>query len=123
MKINHLLLLPLLQSLTLCSFAAEPIPGSTPLPPPPQDQGLPYTRSAEQVTLDMIKGGIAVFTGSRYGYIDGVRIRLDDVDLLHAEAVKKDGVIYVPDAFAAVASLKEITPPPVPADLISIADR
>jgi hypothetical protein len=123
MKINHLLLLPLLPSLILCSFAAEPIPGTTPLPPPPQDQGLPYTRSAEPVALDKIKGGIAVFAGSRYAYINGLRVRLDDADLLRVEAVEKDGVIYVPAAFAAVVSLQEITPPPVPADLASIADR
>ena len=61
-----------------------------------------------------IKDGVAVFAGSRYGYIHGVRVRLDDKDLLHAEAVFKDGQVYVPEAFAAAARLKKIQPPPVP---------
>ena len=100
-------------------IAAEP----EVLPPPPQDQGLPYTRSAEGVGLAKIKDGVAVFVGSRYGYVHGVRVRLDDKDLLHAEAVLKDGQIYVPEAFAAAARLKEIHPEPVPPDLAAIADR
>ena len=93
------------------------------LPPPPQDQGLPYTRTAPAVALAKIKDGVAVFAGSRYGYIQGVRVRLDDKDLLHAEAILHDGQVYVPEAFAAAARLKEIHPQPVPADLAVIADR
>ncbi len=93
------------------------------LAPPPQDQGLPYTRSAQDVGLAKIKDGVAVYAGSRYGYIHGVRVRLDDKDLLHAEAVLKDGQVYVPEAFAAAARLGEIHPPSAPADLAAIADR
>ena len=93
------------------------------LPAPPQDQGLPYTLSAEAVGLAKIKDGIAVFAGSRYGYIQGVRVRLDDKDLLHAEAVLKEGSVYVPEAFAAAVRLKEIHPQAVPADLAALTDR
>jgi hypothetical protein len=93
------------------------------LPPPPQDQALPYTRSALPAALNKIKGGIAVFPGSRYGYVKGYRVRLSDTDLLRAEAVLKDGVIYVPASFAAVLDLGEINPAPPPADLAPIVDR
>ncbi len=92
------------------------------LPPPPQDQGLPYTRSSKAAALNKIKDGIAVFPGSRYGYVKGYRVRLSDTDLLHAEAVLKDGAVYVPASFAAVLDLSEIHPAPIPADLAPIAD-
>ncbi|MEY3897515.1 MAG: hypothetical protein RLZZ214_3036 [Verrucomicrobiota bacterium] len=94
-----------------------------PLQPPPQDRGLPYTRSADAAALAKIRGGIAVFPGSRYGYVGGLRVRLDDKDLLRAEAVLKDGVVYVPGPFAALVGETEINPPPVPGDLAAIADR
>ena len=93
------------------------------LPPPPQDQGLPYTHSAQKTALAKIGDGIAVFPGSRYGYVKGFRVRLDDTDLLRGEAVEKDGVVYVPGAFAALLATKKIAPAPVPVDLAPIADR
>ncbi len=96
---------------------------AAPLPPPPQDRGLPYTRSADAAALDKIRGGIAVFPGSRYGYVGGFRVRLDDEDLLRAEAVVKDAVVYVPSPFAALVGLKDPKPAPVPRDLAAIADR
>ncbi len=107
----------------ISSLASAQTTPPAPLTPPVQDQGLPYTRSAVMAALAKIKDGIAAFPGSRYGYIKGYRVRLDDTDLLQAEAVEKDGVLYVPGAFAAAAALKEIKPAPVPADLASIADR
>ena len=96
---------------------------SAPLPPPPQDQGLPYTRSAQPAALAKIKDGTAVFAGSRYGYVKGFRVRLSDTDLLRAEAVLKDGKVFVPGSFAAILNLKEVKPAAVPADLAAIADR
>ena len=98
-------------------------PSPAPLAPPPQDKGLPYTRSAQPAALDKIKDGVAVFAGSRYGYAKGYRVRLSDTDLLQAEAVLKDGKVYVPGSFAAVLGLKEIKPAAVPAELAAIADR
>jgi xanthosine utilization system XapX-like protein len=79
-----------------------------PLPPSPQDRGLAYTRSADAAALAKIRGGIAVFPGSRYGYVGGLRVRLDDENLLCAEAVLKDGVVYVPGPFAALVGVKGI---------------
>jgi hypothetical protein len=90
---------------------------------PPQDHGLPYTRSSQASALADIRDGITVFAGSRYGYVRGYRVRLDDQDLLHTEAVSREGEVYVPAAFAAVMLSPVVEPPPVPADLASIADR
>jgi hypothetical protein len=100
--------------------ADEPL---TPLAPPPQSAGLPYTRSAAAPALAKILDGVAVFPGSRYGYLRGVRVRLDERDLLHAPAVEREGVVYVPHAFAALIGLKAVVPPPVPVELGPIADR
>ncbi len=87
------------------------------LPIPPQDQGLPYTRTSHSHGLSAIKDDIAVFAGSRFGCVHGLRVRLDDTNIttmLHAEAVSQDNKIFVPKAFAGYLTLKEIkgdTPP------------
>ncbi|HBF34847.1 TPA: hypothetical protein DDW35_09825, partial [Candidatus Sumerlaeota bacterium] len=81
---------------------------------PPQNQGLPYTRSAKPQALAKIKNHLAVFAGSRYAYANGYRLRLDDTNMLHATAVEKDGKIFVPEAFAALLTLPEIAPDPAP---------
>ena len=117
-----------LPSLSLCilssiAFSQTALPSPAPLTPPPQAIGLPYTHSAKKSALEKIKDGIVVFPGSRYGYIKGFRVRLDDTDLLRAEAVEREGVIYVPGAFAAAVTHKGIKPEPVPSDLEFIADR
>ena len=101
-------------------LAAEPAPTPAPLSAPPQDQGLPYTRTARKFGLAKIKEHVAVFAGSRYAYVKGFKVRLDDADLRHGEAVLKDGEVYVPIAFAAVLDLKTVAPAPAPAYL---ADR
>jgi hypothetical protein len=119
----HSLLFTLAFGLTAAAQTAPTTPPVTVIPPPPQDQGLPYTRSAEPKALAKIHDGIAVFAGSRYGYIQGYRVRLDDTDLLRGEAVGKDGVVYVPGSFAAAMGVKKPSPPPVPAGLEAIADR
>ena len=83
--------------------AADP----EPLAPPPQDQGLPYTRSARQIALAKIKDHIAVFAGSRYAYVKGHKVRLDDVNW-RTEAVLRDGMLLVPANFARLLWLKEV---------------
>ncbi len=95
--------------------AAAPAPVI--LPAPPQDQGLPYTRSARKVALAKIKGQIAVFAGSRYGYVQGYKVRLDEANLRGGEAELRDGKIFVPASFAGVLDLKQVSPPPAPAYL------
>lgn len=73
-------------------------PDALPLPPP-QDQGLPYTRSAQKISLARIKDYTAVFVGSRYAYVKGHKVRLDEVNW-HAEAERRaDGDVYVPKRF------------------------
>lgn len=84
-----------------------------------RDRGLPYTRSAREAALARIKGGIAVFAGSRFGYVKGFKVRLDETNF-RSEAVLKDGQMYVPQAFARVLDLKKVAPPPCPEFL---ADR
>jgi hypothetical protein len=96
---------------------------TAPILPPPQDRGLPYTRSADKSALEKIRGGIAVFPGGRYGYVHGYRVRLSERDLLHGEAVLAEGKVFVPAEFAALVSERVPAPPPVPSDLAPIADR
>ena len=78
------------------------------IPVPPQDQGLPYTRSAQSRALEKIRRTVALFAGSRYGYADGLRVRLDQKDPLHGgEARMEGGDLYVPADFAAALDLKD----------------
>ena len=80
---------------------------------PPQDQGLPYTRSSHKFAVEKIKNSIAVFAGSRYAWVYGFKVRLDDVNW-HEEAVLRDGKMFVPAAFAGVLDLAEIKSAPAP---------
>jgi hypothetical protein len=90
------------------------------LRPPAQDQGLPYTRSARAAALAKIKDHIAVCSGSRYAYVKGFKVRLDESRLLGGEACLSEGRLLVPASFAGVLGLGEIRPPAAPAYL---ADR
>ena len=101
------------------SSAAEPIV----LTPPPQDKGLPYTRSSISMALEALGPGIAVFPGSRYGYVGGARTRLSETNLLHAAAEIRGGTLFVPASFARLLGDGATQPPPVPADLAKISDR
>ena len=73
-------------------LVAAPMPAPAPVivEAPPQDQGLPYTRSARKVGLAKIHDQIGVFAGSRYAYVKGFKVRLDQSDILHGEAVLQD---------------------------------
>jgi hypothetical protein len=86
-------------------------------PVPPQDKGLPYTTSGHELAIDAISSSIAVFGGSRYAYLYGRKVRLDDANMLHAEAVFQDGNVYVPKAFASALQLKSFEGKPAPAYL------
>jgi hypothetical protein len=85
----------------------------TPLPAPPQDQGLPYTRSARAAGLEQIGNTTALFVGSRYAYAGGYRVRLDDTHWLD-EAVQQEGRVYVPVAFAPVIASRTVSADPAP---------
>ncbi len=101
------------------SRAADP----EPLPElvrPPQDRGLPYTRSAHSSAMAKIGKTVAVFAGSRYAYVLGYRVRLDPGNLLGGEALLRDGEVLVPAAFAGALDLSTPSPKPAPAYL---ADR
>ena len=100
-KINKLALLTM--TVLILSFQAN----SQTLSPPPQDKGLPYTKSAQKFSVAKIKDHIAIFAGSRYAWAKGKKVRLDDTNW-HDEAVRRDGVVYIPVAFAGVLSLKEV---------------
>ncbi len=80
---------------------------------PPQDQGLPYTRSAQKHALEKIRDGIAIYPGSRYAWANGFKVRLDETSW-RAEAVMVNSVLYVPEAFVPIMSLTEIKPEPAP---------
>jgi hypothetical protein len=69
---------------------------------PPQDTGLPYTRTARPQALERIKPYIALYAGSRYAYVYGHCVRMDDApaQMLHAAALVQDGKLLVPTPFA-----------------------
>jgi hypothetical protein len=93
------------------------------IPAPPQDQGLPYTRSAQAAALSKIRATIALCAGSRYAYVNGLRVRLDQGSPLHGgEAVVIDGELCVPAGFERVLDLKD---PASAADkpLYNLSDR
>lgn len=95
--------------------AADSVPNKNEvIPAPPQDQGLPYTRSAQSRALEKIEGTVALFVGSRYAYVNGLRARLDQQDILHGEAKMIDGNLYVPVGFAGILDL---------ADPMAVADK
>jgi len=108
-------------SLSLPLLAQVPVPA--PLAPPPQEEGLPYTRSSIANALKFLGRATAVMAGSRYGYIDGRRVRLSGSDLLRAEAFERDGKTFVPVECALLLGPARLEPAPVPPDLTAIADR
>ncbi len=83
-----------------------------------QNTGWAYTRTGLGAGMDKISGQFAVFTGSRYGFVLGYRVPLDDQDPLHAYPVRQNGEIYVPASFAAFLSLSAATPTEVPSDFL-----
>lgn len=76
------------------------------LPIPPQDQGLPYTRSAQKVAMEVMKPYIVLHALGRYAYVYGTKVRIDNEDILRGEPMLKNGVLYVPEAFAGILTLK-----------------
>ena len=67
---------------------------------------------ARKFGLAKIANHIAVCAGSRYAYVKGFKVRLDQTDLRHGEAVLKDGEVWVPASFAGVLDLKTVAPAP-----------
>jgi hypothetical protein len=88
-----------------------------------QYDGLPYTRSSFSTSTGALKGYIALFSGSRYAFADGKKIRLSQSDLLRGEAFTENGKFFVPASFAGVLLMKQIKPGPIPAGLEILADR
>ncbi len=104
----------LMLGLLAAPWVASPI-ADAPLPAPPQDRGLPYTRSAQQAALAKIGGSVALFAGSRYAWVHGYKVRLDDRDPLHSpEALLRDGKVWAPVQFAALVSARAVKPDPAP---------
>ena len=87
------------------------------LPTPPQDKGLPYTRSAHATAVNALKNYTAIFAGSKYSYVNGYKVRLDNKDILRGDAVLKDGVIYIPESSACLIVSKTFQPKPIPTGL------
>lgn len=114
------LLVPIALFACLCSSAQTQPPKLT---PPPQDAGLPYTRSCRPRALEALKGTTAIFAGSRYAYVNSFKIRLDTKDILRAEAVLQNGKLFVPEAFATIINQKEIHPKPIPNGLEVLKPR
>ena len=88
-----------------------------------QDKNLPYTRSARTAALKAIGNSIALFPGSRYAYIKGKKVRLDNNDILECWSVIKNGKLYIPQAFADAITAKQVKFAPIPADLKVLEER
>ncbi len=102
--------LPALAALLLgltAPLRAQPILGQ----PPAllrQNSGWAYTRTGIAAGVYKISNQFAVFAGSRYGFVLGHRVPLDDQDPLHTEPVLSDGEVYVPASFAGYLSLQSV---------------
>ena len=90
---------------------------------PIQSSGLPYTRFAYPTATNILKGYIALFSGSRYAFVYGKKVRLSQTDLLRGEAFTENGKFFAPVSFAGVLLMKQIKPDPIPAGLEILADR
>ena len=99
-------LVPSLLLVISLAHAAEAV-RPAPLPTPPQDQGLPYTRSAQAAGVKLLGDTVAVALGSRVAWVQGHRVRLDDTRW-RDEAVEREGEVWVPRAFASLV----LTPAP-----------
>lgn len=75
------------------------------LPPPAQDQGLPYTRSSAKAAQPFLKKCIAFSPLSRYAYVYGKKVRIDNVDKLRGEPVIRDGKTFIPLESAGLLAL------------------
>jgi hypothetical protein len=64
------------------ALRAQPIIGAPPALLP-QDNGWAYTRTGIAAGVYKISDQFAVFVGSRYGFVLGCRVPLDDQDPLH----------------------------------------
>ena len=109
----------LLFCLSLFAFSIHSQLLSVPL----QDKGLPYTRSAHATAMEALKNYTAIFGGSKYAYVNGLKVRLDNKDILRGDAVLKNGVIYIPESFASMISAKTFQPKPIPTGLEILEPR
>lgn len=109
--------------LFLCLSFVIQIAQSQSLLPPSQDEGLAYTRSANYTAREALKKYTAIFAGSKYAYVNGFRVRLDDKDILRGDAILKDGVIYVPASFVSVIGKTGFKITPIPAGLEVLEPR
>ncbi|NDC75684.1 hypothetical protein EBZ70_10465, partial [bacterium] len=61
---------------------------AAPVTPPPSELAAPrpYTAEARAAALFLIRDHVAVFAGSRYAYVRGAKVRLDEGNLRGGEA-------------------------------------
>ena len=100
-----------------------PVNAQQSLQPPPQNKGLAYTRSAFATATKALGNTTAIFSGSRYAFVNGYKVRLDTKDILYAEAVTKNGKVFVPAAFASIMADKKFKPKPIPKGLEILKER
>ncbi len=110
-------------AINICLFLITQSTQSQNLSIPQQDKGLPYTRSARAHAMEALKNYTAIFAGSKYGYVNGFKVRLDDKDILRGDAVLQNGAIYVPESFACMLVANKFNPKPIPAGLEILEPR
>ncbi len=91
--------------------------------PTPQDKGLPYTRTAIKNAQEAIKGTVVLFPESRYAYVDGKRVRLDNENVLEGEAFVRNSKLYAPVSFAKILASKNNKFSAIPKGLEVLTDR
>lgn len=87
------------------------------------DDVKPYTRGARKAALEIVGNNIALFPGSRYSYVEGKKVRLDNDDKLGCWSIVKDGKLYVPESFAPVIAADNVAFDEIPEDLKILEDR
>lgn len=75
--------------------------------------GTPYSKDSRNIAIKKIKSQIVLYAGSRYAWVKGYKMRLDDSSW-QQEAIVKEHKLYVPAAFAGIISLPNIVPDPAP---------
>jgi len=114
-KIIHILL-----SINVCFISVVTAQSIT---TPPQNMGLPYTKSARSIAIEAIKNVTALFVGGRYAYVNGYKVRLDTIDILRSEAIKRNNSVFVPIAFAGVIAQEKCIYKPIPNGLEILQDK
>lgn len=116
---KHILFTIAFCGVTLMSYSQA----KTVFPATPQDKGYPYTQTGFEKGIESVRGTIALYPGTRYAYLDGKKVRMNNRDLLQGWSMKHAGKLFVPKAFAGVLMLKKWDFKAIPQGLLVLKNR